>query len=83
MAKPFSSRSLGKQTPAHNKKYLTPRELEVVAHIAMDLSNEQIGSELGISVETVKEHVQNVIRKLKVRSRVGLALWHVKNKTTK
>ena len=43
---------------------LTNRELQVLRHIAFGLSNKEIGSALSISVETVKEHVQNILRNL-------------------
>ncbi len=43
---------------------LTNRELQVLRHIALGLSNKEIGNSLDISVETVKEHVQNILRKL-------------------
>ena len=37
---------------------LTNRETQVLRHIALGLSNREIGHSLKISVETVKEHVQ-------------------------
>ena len=43
---------------------LTERELEVVAGVARGLTNQGIGSSLGISVETVKTHVVNAKDKL-------------------
>ncbi len=55
---------------------LTQRETDVAHLIANDLSNIEVGKVLGISVETVKEHVQNALRKVKLRSRTGLALWY-------
>ncbi|MEZ6106712.1 MAG: response regulator transcription factor [Pirellulaceae bacterium] len=46
---------------------LTNRELQVLRHIALGLSNREIGRPLSISIETVKEHVQNILRKLTIR----------------
>jgi len=57
---------------------LTNRELQVLRHIALGLSNREIGSSLGISVETVKEHVQNILRKLDSPDRTAAAVWAVK-----
>lgn len=57
---------------------LTNREMQVLRHIAMGLSNREIGKSLGISVETVKEHVQNILRKLDVNDRTQAAVWAVK-----
>lgn len=58
---------------------LTPRESQVLSHIAFGLSNDEIARSLEISVETVKEHVQKVLRKLQVTDRTKAALWAVKN----
>ena len=57
---------------------LTNRELQVLRHIALGLSNREIGNSLGISVETVKEHVQNILRKLDAPDRTAAAVWAVK-----
>ncbi|MFK7737664.1 MAG: response regulator [Pirellulaceae bacterium] len=58
---------------------LTNRELQVLRHIALGLSNKEIGTSLGISVETVKEHVQNILRKLDSADRTAAAVWAVKS----
>ena len=47
---------------------LTPREREVMALVAGGLLNKQVGSELGISVITVKAHRGQVMRKMKADS---------------
>jgi DNA-binding NarL/FixJ family response regulator len=57
---------------------LTNRELQVLRHVALGLSNREIGRSLGISIETVKEHVQNILRKLDVTDRTQAAVWAVK-----
>jgi DNA-binding NarL/FixJ family response regulator len=54
---------------------LTQREVQVLRHLALGLSNKEIGRSLGISVETVKEHVQNIFRKLQVSERTQAAVW--------
>lgn len=53
---------------------LTPRELEILAHLAEGQSNKVIARELGITDGTVKLHVKAILRKLKVRSRVEAAV---------
>jgi DNA-binding NarL/FixJ family response regulator len=58
---------------------LTPRESQVLAHVAFGLSNDEIARSLEISVETVKEHVQNLLRKLGVNDRTQAAVWAVKS----
>ena len=57
---------------------LTNREVQVVRHVALGLSNREIGRSLDISIETVKEHVQNVLRKLEAGDRTEAAVWAVK-----
>lgn len=52
---------------------LTARELEVVGLIASGRSNKEIAFALGIEVATVKNHVHNVLDKLKVRRRAEVA----------
>jgi DNA-binding NarL/FixJ family response regulator len=57
---------------------LTNRELQVLRHVALGLSNREIGKSLNISIETVKEHVQNILRKIDVADRTQAAVWAVK-----
>jgi DNA-binding NarL/FixJ family response regulator len=57
---------------------LTQRETQVLRHVALGLSNKEIGRSLEISVETVKEHVQNILRKLTVSDRTQAAVWAVR-----
>jgi DNA-binding NarL/FixJ family response regulator len=58
---------------------LTPRESQVLSHVAFGLSNDEIARSLEISVETVKEHVQNLLRKLNVNDRTQAAVWAVQS----
>jgi two-component system nitrate/nitrite response regulator NarL len=53
---------------------LTPREREIIAHLAEGQSNKAIARDLGISDGTVKLHVKAILRKLNVRSRVEAAV---------
>ena len=47
---------------------LTPRETEVLQHIARGCTYEQVADRLGVSLHTVCSHVKNTYRKLGVRS---------------
>ena len=58
---------------------LTNREFQVLSHIAVGMSNREIGRSLKISVETVKEHVQNVLKKLKVNDRTQAAVFAIRS----
>ena len=57
---------------------LTQRETQVLRHVALGLSNREIGKSLEISVETVKEHEQNILRKIAVSDRTQAAVWAVR-----
>ncbi|HEC19803.1 MAG TPA: response regulator [Gammaproteobacteria bacterium] len=60
-----------KKTPLSD---LTPRELEIIEHLAIGQSNKVIARELGITDGTVKLHVKAILRKLQVSSRVEAAV---------
>ncbi|MBX7072592.1 MAG: response regulator transcription factor [Pirellulales bacterium] len=57
---------------------LTKRESEVLRQIALGLTNKEIAQALRISYETVKEHVQHVLRKIGVSDRTQAAVWAVR-----
>ena len=67
-----------RQTVEDNEVPLTQRETQVLRHVALGLSNKEIGKSLEISVETVKEHVQNILRKIAVSDRTQAAVWAVR-----
>jgi len=50
---------------------VTRREIEIISLIDQRLSNKEIAVRLGIEVQTVKNHVHNVLEKLEVRGRAG------------
>jgi predicted ATPase/DNA-binding SARP family transcriptional activator/DNA-binding CsgD family transcriptional regulator len=54
---------------------LTPRELEIVLHVARGLSNRQISTELSISERTAGNHVAKILKKLGLNSRAQIASW--------
>jgi len=56
---------------------LTPREMDILNHIAKGESNKHIAGELGIVDGTVKLHVRQVLKKLGVKTRVQAALLAV------
>ena len=59
---------------------LTPREYEILRHLAEGQSNKEIARELGITDGTVKLHVRSILRKLEVRSRVEAAVIAVEER---
>ena len=54
---------------------MTQREREVVALIAVGLSNKEIAQRLGIATDTVKSHVRNIMEKLALHSRLQIAAY--------
>jgi DNA-binding NarL/FixJ family response regulator len=54
---------------------LTPREREVLQHIARGYMYKEIAAQLGISAKTVEAHVSAVLRKLQLSSRHELTRW--------
>ncbi len=58
--------------------HFSSRERQVLRHLALGLSNKEMARSLAISVDTVKEHVQNVLRKLGVTDRTQAAVWAVR-----
>jgi DNA-binding NarL/FixJ family response regulator len=53
---------------------LSPREREVLVHLARGISIADIGVEMAISRHTVSDHVKNIYRKLNISSRAEAAL---------
>ncbi len=53
---------------------LSPREREILRHIALGASNKKIARALAIAETTVKIHVQHILRKLQLSSRVQAAV---------
>lgn len=54
---------------------LSPREGEILREIVQGASNKEIARRLGIAETTVKIHVQHILRKLGLSSRVLVAVW--------
>lgn len=71
-------------SPAHGAfSNLTPREREILCHLAAGQSNKVIARNLGISDGTVKLHVKAILRKLNVHSRVEAAVIAVEQSLCK
>ncbi len=59
---------------------LTHREMEVLRQVARGLSNQEIGVELFISENTVKNHIRNILEKLQMKSRMEAVMYAVRSK---
>ena len=59
---------------------LTQRELEILGYLAVGCSNKVIARKLDLAESTIKVHVQNILRKLELSSRVQAAVFAVQHK---
>ena len=58
---------------------LSPREMEIVRYITRGLSNKMIAHRLGISHQTVKNHMTSILRKLDVEDRTQAAIYAIRH----
>lgn len=58
------------EVPASAKSVLSPREIDVLAQVALGLSNAEVGARLSLSPETIKAYLRNIGTKLGTRSRM-------------
>lgn len=63
--------------PPLEKEKLTPRERETMVCLARGESNKEIARNLNVAESTVKIHVQNILKKLNLSSRVQIAVYAV------
>lgn len=59
-----------------DQEELSKREIDVLEQMAEGRNSDAIASALFISTLTVKKHIENIYRKLHIRSRVELLLWY-------
>jgi len=60
-------------------KTLTSREIEILEYVARGYSNKQIGHVLGISEQTVKNHIASIMYKLKASDRTHAVVLAIRN----
>ncbi len=69
-------------TPAansHEHSVITDREQAILSLISTGLCNKEIAHSLGIQVQTVKNHVSTLLKKLKLEDRVQLAVYNMEH----
>jgi DNA-binding NarL/FixJ family response regulator len=64
-----------KKAAIKEKTALSPREIEILTLVSMGTTNEEIANKLCISTNTVKTHLYNIFKKIKVENRLQAALW--------
>jgi two-component system nitrate/nitrite response regulator NarL len=65
--------------PAPHKERLSPREREILQFLARGASNKEIARSLDLAESTVKIHMQNILKKLNLVSRVQAAVYAVQH----
>jgi DNA-binding NarL/FixJ family response regulator len=65
--------------PATRDDRLTPREVEILLHVAQGQSNRQIAQRFTLSEKTVRNHVERIYSKLGVSNRIGASLYALEN----
>lgn len=58
---------------------LSPREMEIIILIALEYSGKEISEKLFISSHTVETHRKNIMKKLNIKSTIGLVKYALKN----
>lgn len=71
----FQSSKNNENEPTKLYETLTPREKEILAWLTKGASNKAIARFFNLSESTIKLHVQNILRKLKIHSRVQAAVF--------
>ncbi|MCJ2056975.1 LuxR C-terminal-related transcriptional regulator [Methylobacterium sp. J-048] len=67
---------------ADTRLALTAREQEIIRHIALGAQNDGIAYEMGISANTVKTHIGNIMRKFGLHNRTQIAMLLTPRVTT-
>ncbi|KRB48495.1 two-component system response regulator [Terrabacter sp. Soil810] len=67
-------------TPGLELPRLTQRELEILQRVAKGKLNREIGAELFISENTVRNHIRNILDKLQMHSRMEAAMYAVRQR---
>ena len=70
-----SAKTGAKRHPSTESRPLTKREREVVEWIAAGKRNREIGKILGCSSRTVQKHVQHILEKLHMETRIAVCIW--------
>ena len=73
----FARQSTEKSKPSSSENELTAREMEVLKLVSTGALNKEMALTLNISENTVKYHLRNIMDKLHLRNRAGLASYAV------
>jgi|HubBroStandDraft_5_1064220.scaffolds.fasta_scaffold278152_2 DNA-binding NarL/FixJ family response regulator len=76
----FAYLSYRKKNVTEDEKHLTPREIEIIRHIADGETNAEIAAKLFLSVVTVDTHRKNILSKLELKNTAALVKYAVEHK---
>jgi two-component system response regulator DevR len=62
---------------------LSPQERRVLALVAKGKTNKEVGEQLGLSGNTVKNYLGNVFEKLRLKHRAQAAAFYIRNSSSK
>ena len=65
--------------PRGGASHLSPRDRELLSHLLEGHANEAIARHLGTSEDTVRVHLKNLLRKIRVDNRTQAAIWALSN----
>ncbi len=69
--------SLDRPASTQRKVHFSPRERQIVRFIVEGCSNQEIANRMGLRLQTVKNHLSRIYRKVGVPNRVQLAVFAV------
>ncbi len=67
------------ETSENGSTILTPRQIEILAQVAVGATNDEIADRLCLSPHTVKTHLYHIFKKIRVTNRLQAALWAAKH----
>ena len=76
-AAPQATMTEGPPAPAQRKVHFSPRERQIVRFIVEGCANQEIANRMGLRLQTVKNHLSRIYRKVNVPNRVQLAVFAV------
>ena len=71
----LTTKSQAKDAPG-----LSAREAEIARYVAVGMRNAEVARKLGITEGTIKVHLNNIFKKLRIRDRVELTLYAIRNR---
>ncbi len=75
----FNHRMVKNEILKENVDDLTKREIQILQFVSKGMLNKEIASVLGISERTVKNHISNIFKKIKVTDRTQAAVYAIKH----